>query len=254
MPIQAVSSQRLYRQIADQLAELIRSGELKPGERLPSERDLSQQLNVSRASVREALIALEIDGLVAVRVGLGVFVNAAPAANPPRTAPVEPGPFEVLSARYLIEGETAALAARVGTAQAHARIRETLALMADEVQRSGHGLDADFLFHERVAEASGNSALVHVVHQLWSFRFTTMSRKLDEHFDSPDRHADAIEEHRRLVEAIERRDADAARAAMIAHLDTVRAALERGWEVANVQETTPPPSRAKTARAAIPRA
>jgi DNA-binding FadR family transcriptional regulator len=249
MPIQAVSSQRLYRQIADQLAELIRAGEFKPGERLPSERDLSQQLNVSRASVREALIALEIDGLVVVRVGLGVFVNAAPAANPQRTAPAEPGPFEVLSARYLIEGETAALAARIGTEEQHARIRETLALMTDEVRRSGHGLDADFLFHERVAEASGNSALVHLVHQLWSFRFTTMFRKLDEHFDSPDRHADAIEEHRRLVDAIERHDADAARAAMIAHLDTVRAALGRGWEVAKVHEPTPPAGR-KTARPA----
>jgi DNA-binding FadR family transcriptional regulator len=240
MPIQAVSSQRLYRQIADQLAELIRSGEFQPGARLPSERDLSQQLNVSRASVREALIALEIDGLVVVRVGLGVFANAVPAATPQRATPAEPGPFEVLSARYLIEGETAALAARLGTAEQHARIRETLGAMTAEVQRSGHGLDADFEFHERVAEASGNSALVHLVHQLWSFRFTTMSRKLDEHFDTPERHADAIEEHRRLVDAIERRDADGARAAMVAHLDTVRAALERGWEVAKVQDATPP--------------
>src|SRR3569832_72918 len=142
MPIQAVSSQRLYRQIADQLAELIRSGEFQPGARLPSERDLTQQLTVSRASVREALIALEIDGLVVVRVGLGVFANAVPAATPQRATPAAPGPFEVLSARYLIEGETAALAARLGTAEQHARIRETLAAMTAEVQRSGHGLDA----------------------------------------------------------------------------------------------------------------
>jgi DNA-binding FadR family transcriptional regulator len=251
MPIQAVTSQRLYRQIADQLAELIRSGEFQPGARLPSERDLSQQLNVSRASVREALIALEIDGLIDVRVGLGVFVNATPAANSQTAVLADPGPFEVLSARYLIEGETAALAARHGTTEQHARIRETLALMTDEVSRSGAGLDADFLFHERIAEASGNSALVHLVHQLWGFRFTAMFRKLDEHFDSPDRHADAIEEHRNLVEAIERRDADAARAAMVVHLDTVRAALERGWEVANVPGATRSPAPIKV-RPTIP--
>jgi GntR family uxuAB operon transcriptional repressor len=234
MPIEAVSSKRLYRQIADQLAELVRKGEFKPGDRLPSERDLSQQFNVSRASVREALIALEIDGLVDVRVGLGVFVNAAPAANSQTAALGEPGPFEVLSARYLIEGETAALAARDGSAKDHARIRETLQLMADEVGSSGVGLNADALFHLRIAEASGNSALVHLVHQLWSFRYSTMFRKLDEHFDSPERHERAIDEHRRLVDAIERRDVDGARAAMVSHLDSVRAALERGWELANV--------------------
>lgn len=241
MPIQAVTSQRLYRQIADQLAELIRSGEFKPGDRLPSERDLSQQLNVSRASVREALIALEIDGLVDVRVGLGVFVNAAPAANSQTDALGEPGPFEVLSARYLVEGETAALAARDGTPAQHARIRATLQPMADEVQHSGVGLHADALFHLRIAEAAGNSALVHLVHQLWSFRYSAMFRKLDEHFDSPQRHEAAITEHRKLVEAIESRDPEAARAAMGAHLDSVRAALERGWELANDAGSGPAP-------------
>jgi DNA-binding FadR family transcriptional regulator len=247
MPIQAVTSQRLYRQIADQLAELIRRGEFKPGDRLPSERDLSQQFDVSRASVREALIALEIDGLVDVRVGLGVFVNAAPAANSQVTGLAEPGPFEVLSARYLVEGETAELAARNGSAEDHARIRETLQMMADEVQDTGVGLDADGLFHLRIAEASGNSALVHLVNQLWSFRYSAMFRKLDEHFDSPRRHEEAIDEHRALVEAIERRDTAAARTAMVAHLDTVRAALERGWELANVQGRAAPASRPGTA-------
>ena len=239
MPIEAISSKRLYRQIADQLGDLVRRGEFKPGDRLPSERDLSQQFNVSRASVREALIALEIDGLVDVRVGLGVFVNAAPAANSQTAAMGEPGPFEVLSARYLIEGETAALAARDGSARDHARIRETLQLMADEIKDRGMGLDADALFHLRIAEASGNSALVHLVHQLWNFRYSAMFRKLDEHFDSLERHEQAIEEHRRLVEAIEKRDVEGARAAMNHHLDTVRAALERGWELANVNGDAP---------------
>lgn len=247
MPIQAVTSQRLYRQIADQLAELIRRGEFKPGDRLPSERDLSQQFNVSRASVREALIALEIDGLVDVRVGLGVFANAAPAANSRMAGLAEPGPFEVLAARYLVEAETAELAARNGSARDHARIRETLQMMADEIQGTGVGLDADGLFHLRIAEASGNSALVHVVHQLWGFRYSAMFRKLDEHFDSPSRHSEAVDEHRRLVEAIERRDGAAARAAMIAHLDTVRAALERGWELANVPGATAPATRSGSA-------
>src|SRR5258706_1264495 len=114
MPIQAVDDRRLYRQIADQLTMLITSGEFRRGERLPSERDLAVQLGVSRPSVREALIALEIQGLVEVRVGAGIFVAQA---ERPAVVPVNEGqgPFELLRARWLIEGEIAALAAREGT-------------------------------------------------------------------------------------------------------------------------------------------
>ena len=239
MPIQTISSPRLYRQIADQLAELIRAGEFKPGDRLPSERDLSQQLGVSRASVREALIALEIDGLIDVRVGLGVFVSAAPFARKEVMTLTEPGPFEVLEARQLIEGETASLAATHASSSDLAAIRETVSMMADEVKATGAGLNADALFHLRIAEASGNGALVHMVKQLWNFRYSAMFRKLDEHFDTPARHAAAIQEHMTLVEAIERHDAAQARAAIQAHLRSVRIALERGWELANAESGSP---------------
>src|SRR5205807_3545845 len=74
MPIQALEPQRLYRQIAEQLRKLMTKGEFKPGERLPAERDLAKQLGVSRPSVREALIALEVEGWVEVRTGSGIFV------------------------------------------------------------------------------------------------------------------------------------------------------------------------------------
>src|SRR6266566_3772624 len=114
MPIQAVDDRRLYRQIADQLTMLITSGEFRRGERLPSERDLAVQLGVSRPSVREALIALEIQGLVEVRVGAGIFVAQAERAP---AVPINEGqgPFELLRARWLIEGEIAALSAREST-------------------------------------------------------------------------------------------------------------------------------------------
>ena len=75
MPIRAVETNRLYRQIAEQLSRLIASGEFSEGSRLPSERDLAVQLGVSRPSVREALIALEVAGKVDVRVGAGIFVS-----------------------------------------------------------------------------------------------------------------------------------------------------------------------------------
>src|SRR5437868_13875859 len=114
MPLQTIAPRRLYRQIADQLRALIERGEFAVGSRLPPERDLAVQLGVSRPSVREALIALEIQGLVEVRVGAGIFV--AQAERPP-TVPINEGqgPFELLRARWLIEGEIAALAAREAT-------------------------------------------------------------------------------------------------------------------------------------------
>src|SRR3954449_12493617 len=122
MPIQAVDDRRLYRQIADQLTMLITSGEFRKGERLPSERDLAVQLGVSRPSVREALIALEVEGKVDVRVGSGIYVarrRPAAAIDPDRQGQ---GPFELLRARWLIEGEIAAEAARTATARDLARV------------------------------------------------------------------------------------------------------------------------------------
>lgn len=235
MPIQMVSAQRLYRQIADQIAELIARGEFPPGCRLPAERLLAQQLGVSRPSVREALIALEIDGLVDVRGGSGVYVRSAQPASRGASAEVEPGPFEVVAARLLIEGETAALAATHANELQLARLEETLGLMQDELGEKASALDADRLFHVRIAEAAGNSALVPMVDSLWDYRKGAMFSKIDEHFDSPDRHAAAIEEHRLIIDAIRRRDAEAARAAMRVHLVNVRQTLERGWEDAKVR-------------------
>ena len=84
MPFHSIEPRRLYRQIADQIRGLIKSGEFPAGSRLPPERDLARQLGVSRPSVREALIALEVEGMVEVRIGSGIYVLAGappPVAN-----------------------------------------------------------------------------------------------------------------------------------------------------------------------------
>src|SRR5512140_1948749 len=115
MPIQAIDSDRLYRKIARQLSDLIDAGEFAPGQRLPAERELAKQFGVSRPPVREALIALEVEGKVEVRVGAGVFVaQPGPAARAALSDEGE-GPFELIRARRLVEGETAACAAREAT-------------------------------------------------------------------------------------------------------------------------------------------
>src|SRR5512134_3616174 len=114
MPIRAVEPQRLYRRIAEQIARLIRRGEYRAGERLPPERDLARQLKVSRPSVREALIALEVEGYVEVRVGSGVYVtHRRPPVRRPESLTRDSGPFELITARRLLESECAALAAKL---------------------------------------------------------------------------------------------------------------------------------------------
>src|SRR5258705_3845667 len=113
MPFQSIEPRRLYRQIADQIRTLIKSGEFPAGARLPPERDLAKQLGVSRPSVREALIALEVEGLVEVRIGSGIYVQPGGIAKAMHGMhDAEAGPFELLRARYVIEAECAAVPAQ----------------------------------------------------------------------------------------------------------------------------------------------
>ncbi|NBS95719.1 MAG: FadR family transcriptional regulator, partial [Betaproteobacteria bacterium] len=126
-----VENRRLYRQIADQIASLIDRGNYRLGTRLPPERDLAGQLGVSRPSVREALIALEVEGYVEVRMGSGVYVidPRQRALSPKRMLDQETGPFELIVTRRLVESECAALAARAATPEQVAAIRASLEAM-----------------------------------------------------------------------------------------------------------------------------
>ena len=233
MPLQAVENRRLYRQIADQLAGLIERGEYRPGARLPPERDLAKQLGVSRPSVREALIALEVGGLVEVRIGSGVYVLERPPARVPEaTLPEDSGPFELIAARSLVESECAALAAKHATRAQVRAIEEALEHMAAEHERGAMPLGQDREFHLRIAEASGNSALGLVVRTLWEQRTGPLFRRLEHHYDTPTLWQVALREHRQIVAAIARHDAAAARSAMRRHMNQsakrVSASLDQG--------------------------
>ncbi len=219
MPIKAVEPRRLYRQIADQIAALIRRGEYRPGARLPPERDLAAKLGVSRPSVREALIALEVEGYVEVRVGSGVYVADARRTAARRSAlPPDSGPFELIDARRLVESECAALAARNATPAQVRQMKAALASMSRDRSKHVVPLDGDHLFHLRIAEASGNSALALVVQTLWAQRTGPLFLQLEHHFDTPALWSAAIDEHQAVLDAIEVHNPAAARAAMRRHL------------------------------------
>jgi DNA-binding FadR family transcriptional regulator len=230
MPLQVVDNRRLYRQIADQIAELIEKGEYGAGERLPPERDLAKQLGVSRPSVREALIALEVEGYVEVRVGSGVYVvGAGPALRSP-PLPADSGPFELIRARWLIEAECAALAAKEATRAQVRAMEEALDQMEAERDRGVMPLAADRLFHMRIAEGSGNSALALVVKTLWDQRTGPLFLRLEHHFDTPELWGVAIQEHRAIVAAIARHDGAGARLAMRQHMNHAAKRFSKSWE------------------------
>lgn len=226
----AVENRRLYRQIADQIAALIERGEYGVGRRLPPERDLAKQLGVSRPSVREALIALEVEGYVEVRMGSGVYVLGPRSADAGEPLPADSGPFELIKARWLIEAECAALAAKQATKAQVRAMEDALNAMESDRDKGVMPLGADRLFHLRIAEASGNSALALVVKTLWDQRTGPLFLRLEHHFDTPALWAVAIREHREIVAAIERHDAAAARGAMRRHMNHAAKRFSASWD------------------------
>ena len=216
MPIQTIEPRRLYRQIADQLRGLVERGEYDIGSRLPPERDLALQLGVSRPSVREALIALEVEGLVEVRMGSGVYVLPIDGA---RTRQVSAeSPLETIRARQLIESELAALAATQMKKAQIGGLRNAVALMRQEIDSGLTPSRGDRLFHLRIAEACENSVLQRIVSELFDERHNPLFEQLGSHFETARSWVTAMAEHTAVIDAIASRSPEAARTAMAAHL------------------------------------
>jgi DNA-binding FadR family transcriptional regulator len=236
MPIKTLEPQRLYRQIAQQLRTLMDKGEFKPGARLPAERDLAKQLGVSRPSVREALIALEVEGWVEVRTGAGVFVLARakkPIATRKSIADNEWGPLELIRARRAVEGEIAALAAAHAKRKNLQAIRDGIEAMQADTERGVAPVEGDRVFHTAIAEAAGNAVLVDMVQTFWEARRRPLFERLGDYFENVPSWRIAIAEHEAIYDAIRKHDVDAAREAMHHHMDKSHARFSASWKRAN---------------------
>ena len=229
MPLQTVEPRRLYRQIAEQLRGLIAGGEFVAGARLPAERDLARQLGVSRPSVREALIALEVEGWVEVRTGSGVYVLERPARADEPVAPSEWGPLELIRARRVVEGETAALAAAARRRRDLAAMQQAIDTMRELAGREVMPLEGDRAFHLAIVEACGNVVLSETVQGFWDSRKGPIFMRLGGYFETASSWRMAIAEHEAIRDAIAARDADAARRAMHAHMDRSHARFSASW-------------------------
>jgi len=236
MPLQTVEPQRLYRQIAEQLRSLMAGGEFRPGSRLPAERDLARQLGVSRPSVREALIALEVEGVVDVRTGSGIYVVQPGARNGATEAAREPaewGPLELMRARELVEGEVAALAARNARKAQITAISDALARMREQAARGIVPREGDEAFHSAVAQGCGNEVLRDTVHGYWQARGGALFERLGDYFENPASWKAALVEHAAVLDAIRAHDAPAARVAMQSHLKKAYNRYSASWRRAN---------------------
>jgi GntR family transcriptional repressor for pyruvate dehydrogenase complex len=214
-----VEPRRLYQQIADQIRVLIADGEFQAGSRLPAERELAQKLGVSRPSLREALIALEIDGSVEIRMGSGVYVLAEQATPPSQTHSMGESPSELMQARAFLEGATIILAASRMTAETLVTLRQLLDAMRVEIEAGRKPLDQDRQFHVTIAAQSGNSVLARLVSELFDERHSPISARLRVRFESRDTWAVALEEHESILSALEANDPLQAQAAMHNHLE-----------------------------------
>ena len=228
-PENSDSGERTYQRLAEQISGLISGGEFAVGARLPSERSLADRFQVSRTAVREAVIALEVQELVEVRIGSGIYVRGLPTATKAVYVPAGPGPFELLRARRLIEGEIASQAAELRKDSDIDRIYAALAEMRDNCNDKRANEASDLKFHQRLAEATGNVVLVHVVTALWDQLRGPIWSRLEEHFHTPVLRQASLADHQKVFSAIVSRDPVAAKAAMQAHIDRVVGEFVKGW-------------------------
>jgi GntR family transcriptional repressor for pyruvate dehydrogenase complex len=219
-----IQSERLYQQIVEQIQRRILSGELKVGAQLPAERELAEQFQVSRTAVREAIKALREKGLVDILPGRGTFVTdgASRAMRHSLGFLVRMGgerSASLVEVREILEPEIAALAAGRATDEHMQALREIVNTMDAALENADLFVEADLDFHLALADATQNAIIPVLIDSIVDVLREDRKRTAQ----TPHGPAHAQQHHRRILEAISRRDADGAREAMRAHLRQVRA-------------------------------
>jgi len=225
----AVRKTRVFEGVAQQIQRLIVDGAIKPGERLPPERELAARLSVSRSSVRDAIRILELAGLVVPRQGEGTVVADLGPENV--AAPIAAILLrkreligELLDVRRMIEPTLAARAAERATPEEIARLEEILERQAAKAARGEPTVDEDGEFHYQIALAARNGVVRSVLDVLMQLLRETRARSLQ----APGRPRRSLEGHRRIVEAIARHDPEGAERAVRLHLEEIEAIVMKG--------------------------
>ena len=227
--------QRLYRNVLEKMLVLIDSGEFPVGGRLPPERELAETFNVSRPTIREAIIALEILNRVQVKTGSGIYVLEHRSSSGNGIDHISP--YELTESRALVEGEAAALAASLITEEELKILEDSLYEMAEENEKGELAAgDADRKFHHIIAQATRNAMLVSIIEQMWHVRnHAPMVSKAYKAICEQDG-TRRVEEHKEIYAALVKRDAAAARTAMHQHFALILNKLIATTEEAQVKK------------------
>tara|TARA_R110002124_G_scaffold144122_15_gene309070 strand:- start:18899 stop:19642 length:744 start_codon:yes stop_codon:yes gene_type:complete len=237
-----LGNKRLYQVVARRIARIIEAHADDPDWHLPSERELAEELQISRPSVREAVIALEMRGLVEVRGRAGIVV--LPQKNPQISfdainTDIGPGPFELLQARMAVESSAAAIAAQRATSYDIMQLEECISRMQHESEATLLNEKSDRDFHMTIANMTGNAIIVSIVEALWAQRDASrMWKKIHEHIHAQHVRPLWIGDHHAIVAALKLRNADAAYKAMARHINNVSDELmqaDERWRFAEIE-------------------
>lgn len=225
--IQPVLKPRLHDQISHQINQLIAEGKLRPGDRLPSERDLAERFKVSRNSVRDALRTLEARGLIEIRQGDGTYIRETTRAELYQAmidvlALKKESLLEVIQVRQIIEPGVAYFAARKAKPEDIEKLEAILARHEEKAALGDPGVEEDALFHTTIAQMTGNGLLIRLLELI--NENLKESREMVLNY-SVGKKAIRVG-HRRILEALKERNPDQAREAMAAHITEVLAAYE----------------------------
>ncbi|MBL0968374.1 MAG: FadR family transcriptional regulator [Brevundimonas sp.] len=224
-----MSEKRLYQAIAAQIEGLIESGDFPAGTRLPGERDLAERFGVSRVTIREAEIALEARGRIAIRTGSGVYVLPRQPAAQDGALP-DVSAFDLTAARAVIEAEAAALAAANVTDEDIAHLQALLVQMSDVHASDDATLEADRQFHLTIACIAGNPVIEHCIQLIWRMR-RELPRVAQVYSRVCHHDGDArADEHEVILDALRRRDPAGARTAMREHFHRLFEAMLQAAE------------------------
>ena len=236
MLLKAIKPKRIHEEIVAQIRDLLADGHLKPGDLLPSERDLSEKFQVSRASVREAIRALESIGLVASKTGTGTYVSSSVdnLLSPLASVILQQKDvlLDIFEARKTLEPEMAAFAAKRAHAEEIEQMEEILTEQSLEIANGGTGVEADTSFHSAVARATKNKVFLKLNEAIVECLRETRERSLQ----ILGRPAHSLMGHREILKAIQGRDPKRARHAMLTHLRAIERNVLKGGAANGMRE------------------
>jgi GntR family transcriptional repressor for pyruvate dehydrogenase complex len=228
LSFQPIKIKRIYEEIMEQLKDMISRGELRHGQKLPSERELAESLGVSRASVREALTALEAIGILDIRPGEGTFVRetSVSATFAPLAMVLEMeqnSMSQLMEVRRVLETEIAALAVQRATEEDLINIETNLNHMKT-ARTISEAVEADLMFHFAIAEATHNSILLRIMNTVADLMHNTFRIQREELFAAKGQ--EIISEHEAIYQAIQDRSLETAKLKMLQHIDNIQTGIE----------------------------